>query len=132
MSEFPPDPISNVLSSVRLLTNVSGGPAFLNLYNVEDGSVLVNGTPVVRSKPYNKHFIPNESVFFYDYLVDDKTSTMYNKDKLDSYISQNILSDAYFTPYPPSIKLYGITNSCLLYTSPSPRDRQKSRMPSSA
>ena len=30
---------------------------------------------------------------------------------------------------------YGIqlsTNSCLLYTSPSPRDRQKSRMPSSA
>ena len=26
----------------------------------------------------------------------------------------------------------GITNRCLLYTSPSPRDRQKSRMPSSA
>ena len=28
--------------------------------------------------------------------------------------------------------LGGITNPCLLYTSPSPRDRQKSRMPSSA
>ena len=28
---------------------------------------------------------------------------------------------------------YGVAaNSCLLYTSPSPRDRQKSRMPSSA
>ena len=27
---------------------------------------------------------------------------------------------------------YIITKSCLLYTSPSPRDRQKSRMPSSA
>ena len=26
----------------------------------------------------------------------------------------------------------GDTTSCLLYTSPSPRDRQKSRMPSSA
>ena len=26
----------------------------------------------------------------------------------------------------------GNTNTCLLYTSPSPRDRQKSRMPSSA
>ena len=25
-----------------------------------------------------------------------------------------------------------LTNNCLLYTSPSPRDRQKSRMPSSA
>ena len=30
-------------------------------------------------------------------------------------------------------KVYrGISYSCLLYTSPSPRDRQKSRMPSSA
>ena len=27
---------------------------------------------------------------------------------------------------------YAINKSCLLYTSPSPRDRQKSRMPSSA
>ena len=27
---------------------------------------------------------------------------------------------------------YGTTTTCLLYTSPSPRDRQKSRMPSSA
>ena len=26
----------------------------------------------------------------------------------------------------------GVKNDCLLYTSPSPRDRQKSRMPSSA
>ena len=29
-------------------------------------------------------------------------------------------------------KITGSTNDCLLYTSPSPRDRQKSRMPSSA
>ena len=28
--------------------------------------------------------------------------------------------------------LEGINRACLLYTSPSPRDRQKSRMPSSA
>ena len=28
--------------------------------------------------------------------------------------------------------VYGMPYSCLLYTSPSPRDRQKSRMPSSA
>ena len=30
--------------------------------------------------------------------------------------------------YPPG----GLVDTCLLYTSPSPRDRQKSRMPSSA
>ena len=35
-------------------------------------------------------------------------------------------------PCPPGSKLEGQANSCLLYTSPSPRDRQKSRMPSSA
>ena len=29
-------------------------------------------------------------------------------------------------------ELVGMVSSCLLYTSPSPRDRQKSRMPSSA
>ena len=30
------------------------------------------------------------------------------------------------------VRAEGLTYSCLLYTSPSPRDRQKSRMPSSA
>ena len=30
------------------------------------------------------------------------------------------------------IVITGLSGSCLLYTSPSPRDRQKSRMPSSA
>ena len=30
------------------------------------------------------------------------------------------------------IKLFGTDNSCLLYTSPSPRDKRQSRMPSSA
>ena len=33
---------------------------------------------------------------------------------------------------PIVIELVGQTKGCLLYTSPSPRDRQKSRMPSSA
>ena len=31
-----------------------------------------------------------------------------------------------------SVAALALANSCLLYTSPSPRDRQKSRMPSSA
>ena len=30
------------------------------------------------------------------------------------------------------VKVLGTKKACLLYTSPSPRDRQKSRMPSSA
>ena len=31
-----------------------------------------------------------------------------------------------------ALKMKNLLNICLLYTSPSPRDRQKSRMPSSA
>ena len=32
----------------------------------------------------------------------------------------------------PALMAAGVSPICLLYTSPSPRDRQKSRMPSSA
>ena len=40
---------------------------------------------------------------------------------------QNIATEAVGVPQPEQIAY-----TCLLYTSPSPRDRQKSRMPSSA
>eukprot|EP01015_Nassula_variabilis_P032323 TRINITY_DN7501_c0_g1_i1.p2 TRINITY_DN7501_c0_g1~~TRINITY_DN7501_c0_g1_i1.p2 ORF type:complete len:105 (-),score=29.68 TRINITY_DN7501_c0_g1_i1:10-324(-) len=40
--------------------------------------------------------------------------------------------DNYFDHELSMIKSKWETNDCLLYTSPSPRDRQKSRMPSSA
>ena len=45
----------------------------------------------------------------------------------DNY--QNCLDLEYGTEY---IKITGVSESCLLYTSPSPRDRTRSRMPSSA
>ena len=38
----------------------------------------------------------------------------------------------YYTPYSSSMYTYMPTKSCLLYTSPSPRDLSTSRMPSSA
>ena len=46
------------------------------------------------------------------------------RDQLDKMFKDTGHVNAYF----PLL----IPNSCLLYTSPSPRDRQKSRMPSSA
>ena len=48
-------------------------------------------------------------------------------DALQSYANA---TPAGFPPQPPSLK--ELLKDCLLYTSPSPRDRQKSRMPSSA
>ena len=42
-------------------------------------------------------------------------------------------SEAYISTRFPQVKyIYNTENVCLLYTSPSPRDRTRSRMPSSA
>ena len=57
-----------------------------------------------------------------------------------SQIAEKIVVSRYLRPAIPRENLHdqfafkptGSTTSCLLYTSPSPRDRQKSRMPSSA
>ena len=58
----------------------------------------------------------------------------YRQMLLDIRLANNLFGLAYFDPTsaegetPP----VGHIGCCLLYTSPSPRDRQKSRMPSSA
>ena len=44
--------------------------------------------------------------------------------------AMNVLGNDWNKPYKKSARIVG--DVCLLYTSPSPRDRQKSRMPSSA
>ena len=40
--------------------------------------------------------------------------------------------DAHYRRFDINLVLERLVENCLLYTSPSPRDRQKSRMPSSA
>ena len=52
-----------------------------------------------------------------------------NKEKQQAILGDQLLDD--FAPYLMN-RIMGRYNDCLLYTSPSPRDRQKSRMPSSA
>ena len=57
-----------------------------------------------------------------DKLTKNGHLTSFDKDP-EAYEHAANISENNFTP---------IHSSCLLYTSPSPRDRQKSRMPSSA
>ena len=64
----------------------------------------------------------NSSVFqLYDKIPIDEKTTSY-RDALTGNIEDNKLSKTFFSS----------GNICLLYTSPSPRDRTRSRMPSSA
>ena len=54
-------------------------------------------------------------------------SDIFNQAGIDTEISDNIESVLW-----GKLLINAVINPCLLYTSPSPRDRQKSRMPSSA
>ena len=61
---------------------------------------------------------------------DSNMSNMYNKDQI-----MTSFTETRFPPAPhfkPAMDLFQVSNSCLLYTSPSPRDGLLSRMPSSA
>ena len=50
----------------------------------------------------------------------------------NSVISERIATELDIDPDQPYVRVETINSSCLLYTSPSPRDRIASRMPSSA
>ena len=65
-------------------------------------------------------------------ILDIKSSIEF-KEVTFSYDDENVLEDISFEINKgEKIALVGPSGGCLLYTSPSPRDRQKSRMPSSA
>ena len=78
---------------------------------VDDQTVELD--EVVLSLPFNQTL--GKSVIKVDRINFDDLNPI-----LKQYISKSIS------------KLPGVSIVCLLYTSPSPRDRQKSRMPSSA
>ena len=61
----------------------------------------------------------------------DSKSLVLGLEKLEDYIKHSRYFGATAGPYANRIDS-GRFRICLLYTSPSPRDRQKSRMPSSA
>ena len=63
-----------------------------------------------------------------------KAGTAKSKEpKLNSYVGTTLRKDAWKRAYPRAIdQLKDKLWNCLLYTSPSPRDRTRSRMPSSA
>ena len=79
----------------------------------------------------------NKIVGFNSHLTIKSYDQIIDKSKIDSGTLKSISENVLFSNSGEAIILKnetskGIVLSCLLYTSPSPRDRQKSRMPSSA
>ena len=70
-----------------------------------------------------KYALPLESLIHQNNSVEENTELHSFEKKIPNDEQRTILK-AYYD--------LNLLNTCLLYTSPSPRDRQKSRMPSSA
>ena len=105
------------------------GPAFVRtkLKSLTSGKVVDNTfsaghkIDVVRVETNKFQYLYNDSTTYHFMNTDD-----YNQISIEEKFLDN-----------PQLMKEGevvtvITNSCLLYTSPSPRDRTRSRMPSSA
>ena len=67
-------------------------------------------------------------------MNDKQTVTQQDSElvEVDSFTAQSSLLDSIISQSRVARSETERTRTCLLYTSPSPRDRQKSRMPSSA
>ena len=74
--------------------------------------------------------VPARNIYTVSYAEDDLVAKLVYKDvqKQDDLAEGEYATDGYQML---NLRL-GKTYSCLLYTSPSPRDRTRSRMPSSA
>ena len=76
------------------------------------------------------------NIFFLMIRRPPRSTPLYSSAASDVYKRQDLIPLAKFEGEINSALILNngilIHNSCLLYTSPSPRDRQKSRMPSSA
>ena len=117
------------------IINSKMGEGFITLD--EDGSLSY---PAVWTTPSLSLVVEGASAADADAAFDDYTPVSVKSDNVDGHGQNN--DDGYYIaghPDTPSInavftdvEVGDTTYTCLLYTSPSPRDRTRSRMPSSA
>jgi len=113
--------------SISLSSKDGGEVGWVNLNSIDDfiakqiDIVKIGGItqPILRKNTYSIFKITDKKTTKKTYSKEDVTKIVFNK-KLDVAVKQYIQN------------LYDKAYICLLYTSPSPRDRTRSRMPSSA
>ena len=69
----------------------------------------------------------NSILLVYNFVNSDPSKTSYSVETISGYLDKNLTDNIKRVP-----GVGEVTYFCLLYTSPSPRDRTRSRMPSSA
>ena len=87
--------------------------------NSATANVVVNALPVV-------------SVSGGPFCIDDAASNLVGSPAGGTFSGTGVSAGGSFDPATAGVGTHVITYTCLLYTSPSPRDRTRSRMPSSA
>ena len=129
---------------------VDGGKGQLSSsYEVLEALGLEEEIPIVAlAKQFEEVYVPgqsepiriprqSEALYLLQRLRDEshRFAVTYHRQLRNKRMTKSVLDD--ITGLGPSrkarlLKEFGSVKACLLYTSPSPRDRQKSRMPSSA
>ena len=119
-------------SGTTILTKLLGD--LDQLTNVPEWRFLTDPNGVIDF--YNYTALNYCSPFHYDSKVKEFSNflnDLINYNSASALLASNSIRKLSQTYFAQNISArYGRTQVCLLYTSPSPRDRQKSRMPSSA
>ena len=104
------------LLKTKLLTKICGLVCSVTLFSAS--AQILPSAPQINAKGY--------------FLVDYTTGKVIAEGESDTKLAPASLTKM-MTSYVIGVEIEaGNISPCLLYTSPSPRDRQKSRMPSSA
>lgn len=108
MSEFNLPIAENKLLTSSLLTNITNSSIALQLYNIsnDDG----------EQRNIISNFTPNKTVFYEDIVELNPDTPFYNKDKIDAYISEKILSSSAVTPTLPSVDIQGVPGSTSIFS----------------
>ena len=98
--------------------------------NLQQAQVVVYPTPIVNAG-VDQSICSNSPISLNGTIGGGATSAYWTTSGSGTFANASSVTTTY-TPSSTEINAGSVTLTCLLYTSPSPRDRQKSRMPSSA
>lgn len=102
MSEYSAPSLVNTYVSASILTNITPGSIMLQTQSaVSDESLYSSVT----------QFKDSESVLYNTVVISDTTSTGYNEDLIQNYITNGVLSNSIITPQPPVGNIQGLTGS---------------------